>query len=51
MLADEGARVFSEREAERLTDQALSGLEKINPKNEAGLALTELAENLLHRKS
>ena len=51
MLADEGAREFSEREAERLTNQALSGLEKINPKNEAGLALTELAENLLHRKA
>jgi geranylgeranyl pyrophosphate synthase len=51
MLADEGAREFSEREAERLTNQALGGLEKINPKNEAGLALKELAENLLHRKA
>jgi geranylgeranyl pyrophosphate synthase len=51
MLVNEGAREFSEREAERLTNQALGGLEKVNPKNEAGLALKELAENLLHRKA
>ena len=51
MLDNEGAREYSQREAERLTNQALSALEKINPKNEAGAALTELTNKLLNRIS
>jgi geranylgeranyl diphosphate synthase, type I len=51
MLVNEGARENSQREAERLTNQALSTLEEINPKNEAGEALAELTNKLLNRKS
>ena len=51
MLVNEGAREYSQHEAERLTNQALNTLEKINPKNEAGLALVELTDKLLNRKS
>lgn len=51
MLADEGAREFSQREAQRLTNQALRALEGANPKGEAGKALYELASKLLNRES
>jgi len=32
MLVNEGAREYAQREAQRLTNQALETLEKINPK-------------------
>jgi geranylgeranyl diphosphate synthase type I len=51
LLVNEGAREYSQREAERLTNQALNTLERINPLNEAGAALTELTNKLLNRKS
>ena len=51
MLVNEGARDYTQREAERLTDQALDTLEKINPKNQAGQALVDLSNKLLNRES
>jgi len=51
MLVNEGAREYAQREAQRLTNQALETLEKINPKNEAGKALVDLTNKLLNRKS
>jgi geranylgeranyl diphosphate synthase type I len=51
MLADEGAREYAQRQAERLTNQALNTLGKVNPQNEAGAALVELTDKLLNRKS
>jgi geranylgeranyl diphosphate synthase type I len=51
MLVNEGAREYAQREAQRLTNQALETLEKINPKNEAGKALVDLTNTLLNRKS
>ena len=50
-LGNEGARDYAQRAAERLTDQALDTLEKINPKNEAGQALVDLSNKLLNRES
>ncbi len=51
MLVNEGAREYAQHEAQRLTNQALSILEKINPKNEAGYALVDLTNKLLNRES
>jgi geranylgeranyl diphosphate synthase type I len=51
ILVNEGAREYTQREAERLTNQALEMLEKINPQNEAGQALAELTKKLLNRES
>ncbi|MGA7194820.1 MAG: polyprenyl synthetase family protein [Anaerolineales bacterium] len=51
LLADEGAREYAQSEAQRITNQALNTLEKINPKNEAGKALVDLTNKLLNRKS
>ncbi|MBI3739497.1 MAG: polyprenyl synthetase family protein, partial [Chloroflexi bacterium] len=51
MLTDEGAQDYSQREAQRLTRQALDALQKANPKGEAGDALYELADKLLNRES
>jgi geranylgeranyl diphosphate synthase, type I len=51
MLVNEGAREYAQREAQRLTKQALETLEKINPKNKAGKALVDLTNTLLNRKS
>ncbi|HEY9152618.1 MAG TPA: polyprenyl synthetase family protein [Anaerolineales bacterium] len=51
LLVNEGAREYAQLEVERLTNQALSTLEKINPKNEAGEALVELTHKLLNRES
>ena len=51
MLVNEGARDYAQREAERLTNQALETLEKVNPKNEAGYALVDLTNKLLNRES
>ncbi len=51
MLVNEGAHEYAQHEAQRLTNQALETLEKINPKNEAGKALVDLTNTLLNRKS
>ncbi len=51
MLDDEGARQYSQHEAERLTNQALNTLEEVNPNNDAGRALAELTNKLLNRNS
>ena len=51
MLVDEGACEYAQREAQRLTNQALGILEKVNPNNEAGAALVDLTNTLLNRKS
>jgi geranylgeranyl diphosphate synthase, type I len=51
MLVDEGAYEFTQREAKRLTDQALNALKKANPQGEVGQTLTDLANKLLNRES
>jgi geranylgeranyl diphosphate synthase type I len=51
MLRDEGAYDYSQREAQRLTSQALGALEKIRPSDAAGEALFELVYKLLNRES
>ena len=51
ILKDEGAYKFAQREGARLTDRALSALKKSNAQGEAGAALMELANKLLHRES
>ena len=51
MLVDEGAYEFTQRDAKRLTGQALDALKKANPQGEAGQALTDLADKLLNRAS
>ncbi|HUH98527.1 MAG TPA: polyprenyl synthetase family protein [Anaerolineales bacterium] len=51
MLAEEGAREYAQREAERLTAQALETLAELNPGNEAGRALVDLTNKLLNRRS
>lgn len=49
LLEEEGARQFTQKEADRLTAEALSYLDKANPQGEAGEALRELAFKLLKR--
>ena len=51
MLVNEGACKYAQDEAERLTNQALETLEKVNPKNEAAHALVDLTNKLLNRES
>jgi geranylgeranyl diphosphate synthase, type I len=51
MLVNEGACDYAKREAQRLTNQAVGALEKVNPKNEAGYALVDLTNKLLNRES
>ncbi len=51
MLKDEGAYEFVQSESARLTSRALSALEESNAQGEAGAALMELANKLLHRES
>ena len=50
LLAEEGAKEFTQREADRLTGEALDALEQIGEKNEASKVLRELANLLLNRK-
>ncbi len=50
-LDAEGGREFVEREADRLTKQALDALARSKPQGEAGVALGELADYLLMRKA
>jgi geranylgeranyl diphosphate synthase type I len=48
-LEAEGARQFTQAEANRLTDEALQALDEARPQGEAGAALRELADRLLQR--
>ncbi len=50
-LAREGAKVFTQEAADRMTDLALQSLRQANPQAEAGEALFELANLLLNRQS
>jgi geranylgeranyl diphosphate synthase type I len=49
LLEDEGAREYTLKETTKLTNEALKALEAAKPRQEAGLALAELAEELGHR--
>lgn len=48
-LDAEGARRYTQAEANHLTDQALAALDAANPQGDAGRALRELAGQLLQR--
>jgi len=50
LLAKEGAKEYTLREADRLTGEALNALEQIGAANEASTVLRELANLLLNRK-
>jgi geranylgeranyl diphosphate synthase type I len=50
-LEVEGARLYTQQTANKLTQQALSTLEEVNPQGEAGEALMDLAKQLLRRDS
>lgn len=50
LLEEEGARKFAQREADRLTKNALDALREANPEGKGGDALHALAEVLLKRK-
>ncbi|MBM3146159.1 MAG: polyprenyl synthetase family protein [Chloroflexi bacterium] len=50
LLEAEGGRAYTQKEAQRLTQQALAALEAANPRGEAGQALSELAHTLLKRE-
>ena len=49
LLEYEGAKDYTQKEAMRLTDAALSALQRAQPKGDAGIALTRLAHQLLQR--
>jgi geranylgeranyl diphosphate synthase type I len=49
-LEIEGARDYTQTEANRLTDSALKALEQAQPQGEAGKALIQLAHKLLQRE-
>ncbi len=51
MLRHAGAYDYSQREAQRLIEEALDALEKASPRGEAGQALRDLAGKLLQRAS
>lgn len=51
MLEAAGAHAYTQEEASRLTDKALSALESANPQGDAGEALFELTRKLLQRKA
>jgi len=48
-LVDEGARAYTQNQADRLTKEALAWLDKADPQGEAGAALRDLANKLLNR--
>jgi geranylgeranyl diphosphate synthase type I len=50
LLEDEGARLYTEQAAARLTRQAMQALEDANPQKEGGDALRGLAQTLLNRE-
>jgi len=49
-LEAEGARDYTQKEADRLTESALNALEQAQPQGEAGQALRQLANKLLQRE-
>jgi geranylgeranyl diphosphate synthase type I len=49
-LEAEGAKDYTKKEADRLTDTALHALQQAKPIGKAGLALTQLAHQLLKRE-
>jgi geranylgeranyl diphosphate synthase type I len=49
-LEAEGAKDYAQYEADRLTDLALHALQQAQPIGKAGLALTQLAHQLLYRE-
>jgi geranylgeranyl diphosphate synthase type I len=51
LLAHEGARAETLKQANQLTDQALHALDQAHPQGEAGQALRELAGLLLNRQA
>jgi len=51
VLREEGAYDFCQKEARRLTHQALEALQRARPQGEAGKALETLARKLLKRQS
>jgi geranylgeranyl diphosphate synthase type I len=51
LLAEEGAKEYSQQQVDQLTNQAISALDSAQPKGEAGAALYELAKKLLNRSS
>ena len=46
----EGARDYTQNEANRLNDAALQALEHAQPQGKAGMALNQLAHQLLRRE-
>ena len=50
-LESEGARAYTEEQAELLTQEALQSLEQAQPQGEPGHALRRLALRLLHRNA
>ena len=50
ILEEEGGLGYAQKEADQLTDRALSALKNAQPKGEAGDILRELAEKLLKRQ-
>jgi geranylgeranyl diphosphate synthase type I len=50
-LKEDGAYAFVQGESKRLTGQALAALQAAGPRGEAGEALAELADQLLHRET
>ncbi len=50
-LEVEGARIFTERHVQRLTEQALQALDEAQPSGEMGAALRTLALRLLERQA
>ena len=51
LLAKEGAQEYTQREADRLTGEALKALEQIGEENAASRVLRELSSLLLNRKN
>ncbi|MCK4978599.1 MAG: polyprenyl synthetase family protein [Anaerolineales bacterium] len=49
-LADEGTRDYTQKISDKLTQKALHSLSEANPQGEAGMALVELANQLLNRQ-
>jgi len=49
-LEEEGGRTYTQEIADQLTRKALKSLDKANPRGEAGIALRQLANQLLQRE-
>lgn len=50
-MTEEGARLFAQETADRMTDLALQSLRLADPQGEAGTALFDLANKLLNRQA